>query len=223
MASELRIRSKARCVAPTLSQVQFSEIGGVKYVRYTWDNAGVNYGNGSAVLELSYDGGTTFNAIALVPADSSPETVTHAIFANISNGQQVQFRVTISGGYCNNMQSNVINTRWLFIDPIEPTEPELELFLRSSAVEYSSNPTFNYCGLNTAYNSILIDRQGRSGYDVQFGDKLYINPTTPFNGNLKVYMLYSPVQPTLEQISYIARVDNSGFVFQVIGQCITTI
>lgn len=122
--------------------------------------------------------------------------------------------------YCSTTASNIIthvNLNMLHIafeggDPV-PSDPEnLEFFMRSAGITQSTNPLYNYCSLFLA-TGCYINRYNRTGFDIQSGDRVYIDNTgnTPYAGASKVFRIQSAIVQT-DTEAYIGRIDNNGVI-----------
>lgn len=108
--AELRIKNKPSCIAPTLTSV--IQLTNDK-VTYTWNQVKQLPNEFTTILlEVSIDGGHSFMTIG----SASPSEVTKTIASNIlheaANGQAIKYRITHSGGKCDRLHSNIIDSIW---------------------------------------------------------------------------------------------------------------
>ncbi|MEC4050602.1 hypothetical protein OX284_014275 [Flavobacterium sp. SUN046] len=92
------------CILPTLVSVTRNVDDSLTYV---WDNNGFSYGSGTAMLQISIDGGTTYNSIEYANPDdliwtTDPQAIAH--------GTPIKYRVELFGNGCINQKSNIITT-----------------------------------------------------------------------------------------------------------------
>ena len=119
--------------------------------------------------------------------------------------------------FCSDLSTNVITTVNLnmtvrFFGDINPEPPEiLEAFMRSNGVvQVGEHSALCELGLNSG---IYVNRWGRTGFDIQTGDRAFTNQTgsAPYVGENKRYRLQSMLIPS-DQPSYIVEIDNNGFI-----------
>lgn len=127
--------------------------------------------------------------------------------------------------FCSGVSTNVITTVNLnmtvrFFGDINPEPPKaLDPFIRSGGVTQSGqHSALCELGLNSG---IYVNRWGRSGFDIQAGDRAFTNQTgsTPFVGDNKRYRIQSMLIPA-DEPSYIVQIDNNGFI-SLYYNCVT--
>lgn len=97
--------TSSTCVIPTLVSVTKDPTS--DNVTYVWDNNGFNYTTGTAQLQYSLDGGTTWTTLAVASSNSLTATVS---VTGISLGAAIKYRIICNGNSCDNQISNVITT-----------------------------------------------------------------------------------------------------------------
>lgn len=127
--------------------------------------------------------------------------------------------------YCNLTSNNVIVT--VNLNMISATRDfeiitpdDLDFFTRSNGYTDQVDLGFDYCSILNLQDSCFIYRQLRSGFDVQTGDRVFVNydASIVFNGGLKYYKMIASVQPS-GATSYIVKIDVNGLVTSVFGTC----
>lgn len=119
--------------------------------------------------------------------------------------------------FCSGVSTNVITTVNLnmtvrFFGGVDPMpESPVEEFAFSSGVNPVGNAN-TACELNLD-DIRYINRWGRSGYDIQNGDRVFVNlaGTSVYAGDNKRYRVQSVLVPNTYP-SYVVQVDNNGFI-----------
>ena len=102
-----------RSIVPTLKSVtKLNSNSG----RFVWNNNGIDYGNGSAVFQLSTDNGLNWQNFFTTnpgnPTNNNSVDVSSAVLSSIINNTTVKFRIVCSGNGLANQISNTIDLIW---------------------------------------------------------------------------------------------------------------
>ena len=84
--------------------------------RFVWNNNGIDYGAGSAILQLSQDNGLNWQNFFTTnpghPTNNNSVDVSSAVLSSIINNTTVKFRIICSGNGLVNQISNTIDLIW---------------------------------------------------------------------------------------------------------------
>lgn len=81
-------------------------------ILFEWDNNGYNYGQGTALLQISTDDGATWITIGTVNPSAGQFDQYSSILDDLENNQEIKVRVQLHGNGCSNMSSNEIVIVW---------------------------------------------------------------------------------------------------------------